>query len=674
MEMGAVMLNYGKGILWFVLALVFCTLAGAGWSKKGQSFPRYFLNGFLIYSFGAALIGMAARFLQLSYFLFMTGMWLWLIGLAVLSTAKVYSKYRFSFLNGEKAKEFFRSYWALFLILALIMTVVVLLYPVYWLQNHTDDGFYLTQMASLPYMEHPFRDNAASGLIQNFFVDAYTINTHELEASFYIYVLQIPAALFARFFLAAFQYFIFLCCIYVVAQELFKAAKVSNTRVLQWVPMIALFFLCDNYWLRGQLLNVQDSWQFCSAMYYGSSLVRVCGVFLLIYPYLFRQELNWKVFARTLAVSFILMAKSTIALPVIFVAAAAYLSVCFLKNKNLWVKLAVPLLFAAIYLAGLLLERMLPGMGEMGSEIAGTINWGCIQGSAQFQYLIIKLGLIAVLSLLLIRKAPVSWAIVFTALSIVLLVCPGLNKITGALSVYSFVIGRAITGFVYFILVLGFAGIWLWLALGFRRQPGAVFLLGGASAACLYGVCLFSTAATGASPEALANPDAEVRGIDLMQAVRIYISDPYLINREFVKAGQALTELDHGSGRVVAASPRVWETDELSDYSSLVTRAVAPTVKAVTVNYRFPTSDDPVYGSFEDEAHAVVDLLFNDMSSDFNIGRVQELLSQYPINTFLFKTAQDPEPAMNYLGFHKYWEARDPRSDQTYFIYTTLEN
>ena len=670
--MGGILLNYGKGFLWLILAVVYSTCTGAACSRKNQSFPRYFLNGYLIYSFGAAVIGLFCRLLQTSYGLYMTGMWLWLIGLAVFSSWKVYSKYRLSFLNGEAVREFFRSYWALFFILGLIMTVVILLYPVYWLQNHTDDGFYLTQMASLPFMAHPFRDNPATGLMQNFVINPYTFNTHEVEASFYIHVLNMPASLFARFFLAAFQYFVFLCCIYVTAEGLFKAAKVKNTKLLQWIPMIALFFLCDNYWLRGQWLNVQDSWQFCSAMYYGSSLVRVCSVFLLMYPYLYRQELNWKIFGRTAAVAFILIAKSTIALPVIYVCAAAYLCVCLLRNKNLWVRLSVPLIFAGIVLAGLLISQLLPGLGDMGAEMTAAISWGQVQGQVQTHYLVINLALILILTLLFRRNAGLNWAIVFTAFSILLLVCPGLNVIAGVLSVYTFVIGRACTSFVYFIVVLGFAALWMWMSVFFRKNPRAVFIGGGTAAVLLYGICLSSTASSGGTPEALANPEVEVEGIDLGKALQIYASNPYLMGSEFMKAGEMLTQLNQQSGSVILAAPRIWETDHLSDYSSLVLRAAAPTVTNVTANYRFPTYDDPVFKTFEDEAHAVVDLLFGDLSNPEMLARAQELLEQYPINTFLFKTDQDPEPAMSELGFQEYWQMKDPRSDETYYIYTTL--
>ncbi|MCF0260381.1 MAG: hypothetical protein HUJ54_11035 [Erysipelotrichaceae bacterium] len=662
--------TYLKGFLWLFLAILFCSLIGISVTKKNKSFPHYFLNGFILYSLGPAVLGMAVKILQLSFSIFFWGMWVWIGILAAVSAVLIYKKYRWKWISWENFKSFICSYWGLFVILGLLMYIAVLLFPAYWLQNHVDDGFYLSQMASVQYMDIPSQYNPATGLIQNFSLNAYVINTHETEVSFYLSVLGMPAPLFARFFLAAFHYFVLLCGIYAVAEGLFKAANVNNPRLLQWIPMIALFFMCDAFWMRGDWLNVTDSWQFCSAMYYGSSLVRTSGVFLLIYPYLFDQIFDWKVLLRTMGTALVLMAKSTIALPVIYTAAAAYLCVVMLKSKKIWVKLGAPLLIFASALLGTVISTVLPETMEAGREIRYVIGYSLNLAKLSFHFLVSKAAAAAVLSTILLRRSRIWWAVVFTALCFGLLCIPYINSLTVCLSVYDFVFGRAMTAYMYFLLSVGFAALWLWGGLLFKKIGIIPRLAAIAGTGALFGICLNSTLYSAGDPLVLTG--SERKQLDLDEALTVLGSNPDLFNRNMVEAGKALTELDGGTGTVNVLGPRLWQTNGVSDYSNVALRSVAPTVKNITAIYRFKDHNDPAYASWGDDQQGTADQFFTEIDDEKDPSGIYWLLQEYPINTFLFKSQSDPALLMESLGFSKYWESGMDESGNRYYIYSHL--
>ena len=91
-----------------------------------------------------------------------------------------------------------------------------------------------------------------------------------------------------------FNYFLAVCTVDWFAAELNKrmAYRISKS-MIQFCSMVLLIFAFEYTTLaRTGLLMVQDSWQFSSAMWYGSSIPRVMGLLWLIVPFINREKFS----------------------------------------------------------------------------------------------------------------------------------------------------------------------------------------------------------------------------------------------------------------------------------------------------------------------------------------------------------------------------------------------
>ena len=87
-----------------------------------------------------------------------------------------------------------------------------------------------------------------------------------------------------------------------------------------------------------EILYVQDSWQFNTAMYYASSIVRTMGILIILVHFIENNKISIRDILLVILISVVLVSKSTIALPIIFVTCVSYLVVNFLFDDKINLK------------------------------------------------------------------------------------------------------------------------------------------------------------------------------------------------------------------------------------------------------------------------------------------------------------------------------------------------
>ena len=102
------------------------------------------------------------------------------------------------------------------------------------------------------------------------------------------------------------------------------------------------------------LYQLQDGWQNATAMYYGSSIVRSMGLVMLLTPFIGKEKIKFKDCFWFGITSLVLMSKSSIALPLIFVSAICICFIIFINQKKMWIFLfaLIVLLMGVGYLIG----------------------------------------------------------------------------------------------------------------------------------------------------------------------------------------------------------------------------------------------------------------------------------------------------------------------------------
>lgn len=60
-------------------------------------------------------------------------------------------------------KEMWSHYYIIYIVCAIVLIFSVLSAELIWLGNHQDDGYYLTKIMTLPYLDQPFATSYASG-------------------------------------------------------------------------------------------------------------------------------------------------------------------------------------------------------------------------------------------------------------------------------------------------------------------------------------------------------------------------------------------------------------------------------------------------------------------------------------------------------------------------------
>lgn len=437
-----ILFEYIKGLLFLVLFITYLQFIGR--RRIQTDFTERIVRGYLIYTFFQATGGIFVQLFNLPYLYFK----LYMILLFVLSVLISYHFIAPTFKTFMSKIMLFSSrhikkYYLLYIISSIFVILGVLNLQYMWGNNNIDDGWYLNAISNIPSLDN-LHINYASGLstYPNY---VRIINTFEIEGAFWSDIFNISATIYTRVFLSFANYFLLPCVIYELYKTLLKKWITKHSmKNLQYFLLPVLFFgiyyeIFQNY----HLLYMNDSWQFNTAMWYGSSIVRTMGYILLVLPFLKNKSLGGKDVLVFSLISFILISKASQALPVIITIGIIF-SIIYVYQK-----FGDKLVFAFIVML-LILLSLVPEIGESFQDTKGVV-YGLL--TLNSQTVIIR---IAVFVLLMSFVYPNSfihkWNLMLLAFGFFIF-CPQINTYFVNSSMYGFVVGRTITMLIFTLII-----------------------------------------------------------------------------------------------------------------------------------------------------------------------------------------------------------------------------
>lgn len=319
------MYSYLAGLLFIIFYVLFMYLIGSACYKKEGSYPSHFIVGYLIFSFFVAIGGIPIQILNLPWLVFVGYMIIVYVLLAVWSIRRL-DKVNKKIIDTSKIKDFIKNQWFIVFLSLLLVIIASTNIEYIWMNNCMDDGYYLGWVSGVPYGINGFHTNPSTGYASSLSdMFSYLLNTTYSEYGFYVFILNIRTTVFCRIFMAFFNYFLYGMVITQLAEVLLRNnSDIKKSQFQFFSSIIFLFSIISFYYNGNGILKIQDSWQLNTAMYYGSNIVRTCGIFLLTIFYI-DKKLDWKMVIGVIGIGIALISKSSIALPVIILVSVSFL-------------------------------------------------------------------------------------------------------------------------------------------------------------------------------------------------------------------------------------------------------------------------------------------------------------------------------------------------------------
>lgn len=636
------MYDYCISAIFFSLLITFFYCLGSVIVSEENSLPYRFICGYLFYSFIIAIGGIVIQLLNLSWYLFFWYTILIIIALLIFILYRSKKEKIKIFLIG--IKEFLKKYWFLFIISGILIVISLAYSEWIWLNNCLDDGFYLNKIATLPYIENPFITNASTGLveIQNGF-NSYIVNTGELEMSVYVFLLQVTPTVFTRIFLSGFNYFLFACCIYAFAEKIIKSTniKCSEYTIQYIVSIILLFSFSWNFMVVKEILVVQDSWQFNTAMYYASSIVRTMGILIILVHFIENNKIRICDILLVVLISIVLVSKSTIALPIIFVTCIAYLIVNFLFDDKYWKKISTIIILVLIGIIGLMI-----GGNDYIDELVRNLFLQNLKS-----YLVIGCLVVIILSFSF-RSQVINKVNVIMLVVIFLMESPIINNLFEKISVYDFVAARASTTYIYTFVIIAMIYVYLFIN-KFKYSKKLIVPIYLVVTIMLSVVSLYSYNSCNGK---------------LLTSYKIMYNNRKIIPDSTIMLGKKLSDLaDDADEEINMIMPEGVLVDGHLHSVAIIIRSFAPEIKSISAIGRFKVSEGNDFSSFTSDDQAKLDAFITNPTEE-NKQNLKILLEEYPINCIVLPTAEDNEYLYE-IGFESYTKFSDIEGNISYNIY-----
>lgn len=314
------MINYVIGALILLILVPFYQLFGMGITNTNERHTYSFVVGFFAYTALTAIIGIPIQLLNGSwriFFIAMIVLWIAIIG---------FIGWSFKHKRIVLTKAFFISYLKTVSILVLCSIVVLFItlqFPeFFWTNNLTDGGFYINRMANLPYLEHTVTTDVITGLPTNLLF-SYAVNTFDLESSVYIYLSGISPTVYARFFLALMNIYIFLNIYSLCCEFLFNKWKLTTANFIYpcfGAGFYMLICICGARFIP----EFYEGWRLASALYFGSTFCMAVAPLALLIPIINKDVKGVKEIIWIAVVCIVLVSRSTVCLPIIAIFALVY--------------------------------------------------------------------------------------------------------------------------------------------------------------------------------------------------------------------------------------------------------------------------------------------------------------------------------------------------------------
>lgn len=635
------MYDYLKGIIFVCVYMLLNFLFGTAILKKYDSAPKSFVIGYITFSALLAIVGIPIQLFALSWNLFLIYMVLLIVCIIVFS---IYRIRKYDILKNFDIDNFIKNNWFLLFLGIVLVVISTIYFEWYWLNNGLDDGYYINKMATLPYIDNPFRTVPGTGLLsESSIFDSYAYNIFELEASVYIYVLKIIPTLFARGFLAFINYFLFECVLYIFLEKLLEMSqiRIKKSNLQFFLVIIIIFSFSSELFSEYNLYKLQDIWQNASAMYFGSSIVRCMGILLLLLPLIGKKKLVIKDVIIYIITSLALLSKSSIVLPFSVIVAMAYVIVFLFKNKNT-IKFAI-LFVVLIFIIGVILGN--------NDEISSVYRASFI---SNIKTIIIFISIILIIFVTYyFRNNKIAEISAYLFLLIGLTLINPINNIFEKVSMYDFVSCRFMTGIFIFLIIFSYFG----LLLIFLNELPNIFL----KIRYIPVIALCVSIFLGFSSMYLYNGAS----FNLFKnSVNLFIENKYFVPESVIILGEELEGLSKKMGeKLYTLMPEGIGINNKAYSLAISIRQFSPSTVSLSAYSRYPGT---IEKDFEDYNASNQDIYgnFTTEPNEENISKFKNILDKYPINCFVSINNLDEYVAE--LGFKKY---KQIDFQNNYYIY-----
>lgn len=620
------MINYLIGIVFLVLFTFFLYYLGKNVLPKlgERGFSMNLLIGYTTYTFIQAIGGIIVQIFQLDWFIFF---WYMIITLILQLGYIVYKEKK----EGFKPFDFklhLKNYWFIYVISGILLGFSLLNFEWQWLFNSLDDGRYLTLVSTFPYTKNPHMVNPSTGL-PDVFIFVRVLNTFELEYSFWVYLLKIDPTIFTRFVMNIFNYYLTLHAVYAFSKIIFTSVKSKiKEENIQFIVSPILFFAFYFSWqIQYNILQMQDAWQFSTAMWYGSSIVRITGAFLCIVPVLKQEKITGSVFAYCFMVSVVLMSKATQALPMLIILAVGYLiALCLTsKNKKYWI-LAILMMISLLFV-----PKIPSNFDEITAAVYNIININSKYILWYFSFVMLFI------SFFFKNKEVNKWGIILIVFALMMWV-PQLNNIFVDSSMYAFVAARTTTLFIFTIVMSAFVYLFV-LAEKIIHNPKVI---------------AYSFLALGIALTSFMTYEYKTT-IGLRRGIATLVKSPYLMPQGTYELSHKLEDLSLELGEELnVLSQNALGSNGFIHSLSISLRLYAPDINSISAVPRYSSMDEnSPFINFTQEDQWIFESFNTHPDDKESVEEFKKLLDRYPINCVVAVTEGSKNKLIE-MGFKEY--------------------
>lgn len=629
------MLDYISGFIYIFWILCLCYFLGTAITNQ-KSFTTSLLVGYIGYSFVLAvgfiiiqLLGLPWR-IALIYFI---------VSILVMIIFIMYRLKKNDFkITKNEVLNGFKNNYALFLITFILLILSFANVHVMWLNNHLDDGYYIGRISHLASYKNPYYYNFPVGLDNRHQFNSYLFDVWQLEASVYTNILHMNVFPFCRVFLNFQNYLLLVVTVCEFAKRTVCKLSGEFNKYAQWTPIILFVFtILMIVATNCNLMILQDYWQFSSAMYLGSSIPRTMGILWVLVFFIDNEKIMIKHILQLIVMSVVLVSKSSIAIPIVFVAAIATLiSVYTQFNKKGLIAFGTLVLLVV-------LGMILPNKEDIYANVEGMFM------SNLKSIVFLAFVLVYIFAFAIIRKP-----IVFKVTEVLVLITgfmliPGLCNVYQTLSVYYFVALRVLTCLFYTIYIVGFVfllyGIFTitseMLTKGFILLMSVIFLF------------MSSLSYFGARKS-------------MIHFMEVVIQNPKLVPNSIYELGQKLDKISNGE-KLYTLMPQFVTTDGYLTSLAIIATSVSDDVVSVSAIPRYAMSSiNKVYSKFTLDQQSVFEN-FNASKDRKSFDALIPILDEYSIQCFVLEGKDNAQDSYN--DYYKVDTVNDDRAGTYYSIY-----
>ena len=151
------MINYLICSLFFCASIAYLFLLGLSLTKDIKNLSKNVIIGFIFYSFITSFFLLIIQLFKLPWVfaLYVVILTIILLGIFICMCLRRNK----TLISKQNILALLKNNYFLFVIVFILFGIYLLQFDLIWINNHLDDGYYLTKIATLPYLDNPFITN-----------------------------------------------------------------------------------------------------------------------------------------------------------------------------------------------------------------------------------------------------------------------------------------------------------------------------------------------------------------------------------------------------------------------------------------------------------------------------------------------------------------------------------